>query len=99
MNREAVVVPELTVQVVTGETCYAGEGGFSAISAEVTAKDAELTRTLRLAGAQGGEVVLRCARLEVLARLTKSEKVKGGERFVFIVTNLVYHALPAANGG
>ena len=97
-TREPVLVPELAVRVVTGETCYAGEGGFSGVSAEVTAKDPEAVRALRVA-THGGEVVLRCARLEVVGRLTKNEKVEGGERFVFIVSNLVYHALPSAHGG
>jgi len=88
-KHEVVVVPELAVHVVTGETCYPNENGFSSHSAEVTTADPQLLR--ELSALVGGEpFVLRCAALDVIGRMSLREKTKKGTRFVVIVDDLVY---------
>ncbi len=88
-ERKVVIVPELAVHVITGETCYRGENGFSSHSAEVTTTDPDLLREL-LARAGGEPFVLRCAALDVIGHMTLHENTKKGARFVVMIDDLVY---------
>ena len=88
-KHEVVVVPEIAVHVVTGDTCYPDENGFSSHSAEVTTADPDLVR--ELSHRAGGEpFVLRCAALDVIGRMTMQEKTKKGTRFVVSIDDLAF---------
>lgn len=78
-----LVVPALTVHVVTGDTCYGGEGGFSAIYSEVQTTDPDLIKSLSNLQNQKVTALLRCAMVDVIGRVTKCETV--GEKTIFVV--------------
>ena len=90
MTNEIIVVPELAVRVVTGDTCYRSEGGFSAIYAEVSAEDSTLAE--QLAGAQkaGGVITLRCAMLDVTGTIGRPLNDATGKTFVLSVEDMTY---------
>ena len=90
MISTVIVVPELTVHVVTGDTCYRYENGFSAIYAEVVTDDPTLADQLRHAAEGGGVVTLRCAMLDVAGLLRVRREDGGGETFVVPVEDLTY---------
>ena len=85
-----VVVSDLIVHVATGETCYAGENGFSFHWAEVTTEDPVLQETLSSFADRDTQVLLRCARLDVVGRVTKQEKIGAAELFVFRVEDMIF---------
>ena len=85
-----IEVPNLTVEVVTGETCYAGEGGFSAISAKVAAEDVDVVRELSQARKQGMVVTLRCAMLDTTGKITNCITEAGKQVFVMPIDDLTY---------
>jgi hypothetical protein len=83
-------VPNLTVEVVTGETCYPGERGFSSISATVAAEDADVVRELSEARKRGMAVTLRCAMLDVTGKITNCIAEAGKQVFVMLIDDLTY---------
>jgi hypothetical protein len=85
-----IPVPKLSVQVVTGDTCYANEGGFSAIYAEVITEDSSLIEVLSRVQKDAEVVTLRCAMLDVTGRITKFTSHKGIKTFVLIIDDLTY---------
>ncbi len=85
-----IQVPNLTVEVVTGETCYPGEGGFSAISATVAAEDADVVRELSEARKRDMVITLRCAMLDVTGKITKCIAEAGKQVFVMPIDDLTY---------
>ena len=90
MINAPLVVPKLTVQVVTGDTCYAGEGGFSSISAEVTAEDSKLIEQLSLVQTSRQVITLRCAMLDTTGRITNCLSDNGKKVFVQVVDDMTY---------
>jgi hypothetical protein len=90
MTNHIHLVPELTIRVVTGETCYAGEGGFSATYAEVAPDDASLVGQLSHARETGEVVTLRCAALDVTGRITNCRRKLTKKIFVLSIEDLTY---------
>jgi len=90
MKNDPIVVPELAVRVVTGDTCYRYEGGFSAIYAEVIAEDPILAEQLSEAEKAGGVITLRCAMLEVIGKIGRPLDDTTGKTFVLSVEDMTY---------
>lgn len=90
MTTPMIQVPALSVEVVTGETCYPGEGGFSSISATIAPKDADLARQLSQAQKRGDVITLRCAMLDVAGKITNCISDAGKQVFVMVIDNLTY---------
>ena len=93
-----LVVSNLTVQVVTGDTCYPGEDGFSSISAEVAPEDPKLIEQLADAQKNRQMVTLRCAMLDTTGRITKSRSERGKKTFVQVIDDIAYRK-PSAMAG
>jgi hypothetical protein len=83
-------VPELAVKVVTGDSCYPRENGFSSIVAKVAPEDGRLAD--KLAQAQAGKVTvtLRCAMLDVTGKIANSLSEGGKKVFILNVDDLIY---------
>jgi hypothetical protein len=90
MTNNIILVPELAVRVVTGDTCYRYENGFSAIYAEVSAEDSPLAEQLAAAQKTGGVVTLRCAMLDVIGTIGKPLDDATGKTFVLSVQDMTY---------
>jgi hypothetical protein len=60
-----IIVDYLHVESVSGPTCYAGEDGFSGLTAYVKSDYVELVTLLRVAAGEGKSVTIRCAKLEI----------------------------------
>ena len=85
-----IQVQKLTVEVVTGETCYPGEGGFSSISATIAPEDADLVRQLSQAQKRGDVITLRCAMLDVTGKITNCISDAGKQAFVMVIDDMTY---------
>jgi len=83
MTDRIITVPQISVKVVTGKTCYPGENGFSVIYAEVTPQDDKLQRQLSQAQQSKLTVTLRCAMLDVTGRINR---VQEGAPDVFVLS-------------
>ena len=83
MIKQLFVVPELAVKVVTGDTCYSREDGFSAICAEVSLEDGALCKEVTYAQKSRHLVTFRCAMLDVVGKITNSRQE--GTKTVFIL--------------
>jgi hypothetical protein len=90
MEDRIITVPELSIRVVTGDSCYHGENGFSAIYSEVTPDNAALQRQLATAQKDQLIVTLRCAMLDVTGRITNCRTEGKGKTFVLSVEDMVY---------
>ena len=90
MATAMIQVPTLTVEVVTGETCYPGEGGFSSISATIAPADADLVQQLSQARKRGDVITLRCAMLDVTGKITNCISDAGKQVFVMVIDDLTY---------
>ena len=90
MTSNVIVVPELAVRVVTGETCYRYEGGFSAIYAEVAAEDPMLAHQLSEAQKDGRVITLRSAMLDVTGKVSNCTDDADVKRFVLPIENMAY---------
>lgn len=90
MTSTIIVVPELAVRVVTGDTCYRYENGFSAIYAEVAAQDSGLAEQLSKAQKDGDVVTLRCAMLDVTGKITTLSVRSGVKTFVLPIEDMTY---------
>jgi hypothetical protein len=90
LRSNIIVVPELTVRVVTGDTCYRYEDGFSAIYAEVMAEDSGLVAQLSQAQVDGGLVTLRCAMLDVTGKITNFKAESEVKTFVLPIEDMTY---------
>jgi hypothetical protein len=66
---QPIIVSNLRVESVTGPTCYAGENGFSALTAYVKSDDPAIVNQLRKAGEEGTTVTIKCATLEIEGRV------------------------------
>ena len=62
---QPLIVTYLRVESVSGPTCYADEGGFSALTAYVRSDDPEIVNQLRKAAGERNRVIIRCAKLEI----------------------------------
>jgi hypothetical protein len=84
-------VPEISVQVVTGEAAQDPYGqGFAAISAAFEVVDrALIERVVHIAG-QGTSVKVRCAMISVSGPITRTERIGQAMRFVLMVDDLIY---------
>jgi hypothetical protein len=88
---DAIIVPQLSVHVVTGEAAADPWGqGFSSATAEVTTDDAGLIEMLSGAKHEQRMVVLSCARLDATGLITKADPTDGGTRFVLSVQDIRY---------
>jgi hypothetical protein len=90
MTSNIILIPELVVRVVTGDTCYRYENGFSAIYAEVATDDSTLTEQLRQAQEDGGVVTLRCAMLDVTGTVGTCRDDAGVKTFVLSIEDMTY---------
>ena len=90
MEDRIITVPKLSVDVVTGDTCYPGEDGFSAIFAEVTPEDVDLQRQLAQAQENELTVTLRCAMLDLTGQITNSREETEGKIFVLSIEDMTY---------
>jgi len=72
-----ITVSHLTVESVTGPTCYPGENGFSALTGYVKSDDPAIIGQFRKAANEGSTVVVRCARLEIEGRVGNLEVTTG----------------------
>jgi hypothetical protein len=87
---EPIVVPNLVVEVVTGDSLMDHGGGFLGIFARVVL-DEPATMELLETRRQAGEVVaLRCARLEVVGRITRRASENGKTTFVLSIEDLKF---------
>ena len=87
-----LVVPEMTVRVVTGPTCHPDENGFAAHWVDVSTADPDLVRTLSTIVRQDDRVLLRCAMFDVTGCVTKHEEENGVSRFVVSIEALTYRS-------
>jgi hypothetical protein len=87
---EAIIVRELSVRVVTGDTVYRYERGFSGIYAEVISSDPSLVSALTAAHQEGAAITVRCAMLDVVGQVTKTQPGDPSPRFIISVDDLVY---------
>ena len=85
-----VVVPEMSVRIVTGETVYRYEAGFSAIYAEVTTSDIGLIARLQSAKSSNETVTVRCAMVDVIGSVTRMQRTAEECHFVIPVLDLIY---------
>ena len=90
MLENIIVVPKLCIYVVTGDTCYRHEDGFSAIYAGIAAEDASLAECLAQAQQERRVVTLRCAKLDVVGRISACKVVSGVKTFVLPVEDMVH---------
>ena len=90
MTDSIIIVPELAVRVVTGDTCYQYENGFSAIYAEVSAEESMLAQQLSEAQKTDRIVTLRCAMLDVVGKISKCKVVSGVKTFVLPIEDMTY---------
>ena len=90
MTNKILVVPKLTVEIVTGETCYAGENGFSGHYAEVTPEDSSLTEQLSDAQRHGQVITLRCSTLDVTGKITNCRQEGGRMVYVLWIDDMTY---------
>lgn len=90
MIEQLFVVPELAVKVVTGDTCYSRENGFSAISAEVALEDPALVKEVAYAQKSRHFVTFRCAMLDAAGKITGS-RIEGSKTvFVLSIEDMNY---------
>lgn len=87
---EALVVPNLTIKVVTGEALMDHGGGFSAIDASVVLGDEPVAQRLRESLRSNEVVTLRCARLDVVGRITQRQPEGAKTVFVLSVEDVKY---------
>jgi hypothetical protein len=88
---DPIVVPELSVHVVTGEAADDPHGqGFSAIYAEITTNDPVLIDKLSNSKQVRSTITLRCAMLDAVGLITKSTLNVGTSKFVLSVEDLRY---------
>jgi hypothetical protein len=90
MTTKILLVPKLTVQVVTGDTCYPGENGFSAHYAEIAPENSSLVEQLSDARNHGHVVTLRCASLDVTGKITNCRSESGRKVFVLVIDDMTY---------
>ena len=90
MTHKILSVPELTVKVITGETCYPGENGFSAHYAETAPEDSSIVEQLSDARKHGHVVTLRCSCLDVSGKITNRRSESGRDIFVLSIDDLTY---------
>ena len=90
MTSKIILIPTLKVEVVTGDTCYRGEGGFSSISAKVAPEDTNLVGKLSRAQDRGDVITLRCAMLDVTGKITNCISDGGKKIFVMVIDDLTY---------
>ena len=89
--KEPIVVPELSVLVVTGSAADdPHRQGFSAIYAEIVTADAALAHTFSAAKQSREPIVVRCAMLDVIGTITKEASESGGTKFVLSIEDVVY---------
>ena len=91
--KDPIVVPELSVGVVTGSPADDPYGqGFSAIYAEIVTADPTLLRVFSTAKHSRESVVVRCAMLDVIGPITKEtrERFRRRTKFVLSVEDVVY---------
>jgi hypothetical protein len=81
-----IIVSMLRVESVTGETCYAGENGFSALTAYVKPDDPAILKQLHKAYADRSNVVIRCAALEIEGRVGSIESNPDGMRSAIAIS-------------
>src|SRR5262249_33615368 len=81
---DPIVVDRLTVEVVTGECLMDHGPGFSEISACVVLDEPTTIDRLEACRQADQVVTLRCARLEVVGRVTRSDA--NGTKTTFIVS-------------
>lgn len=82
---QPIIVSNLRVESITGPTCYAGENGFSALTAYVKSDDPAVVQQLHRASDKGATVMLRCAALEIEGRVTNLRvKIEGMEDAIAI---------------
>jgi len=87
---QPILVPQLTVQVVTGDTSYSREDGFSSLSAEIVPEDSQVIDQLASAQKSRQAVTLRCAMLDTTGRITNCIQEGGKKKFVQVVDDIVY---------
>jgi len=87
---QLILVPQLTVQVVTGDTPYSREDGFSSLSAEIVTEDSQVIDQLTSAQKSRAAVTLRCAMIEATGRITNCIQEAGKKKFVQVVDEIVH---------
>ena len=91
MSDLVVIVKDLTVQVATGapsEDCYGP--GFSIIYAEAVVTDSADVDRLFDAKERNAPVILRCAMLDAVGLITKTERGAKSTKFVMGVETVIY---------
>ena len=87
---EPIIVDELSIDVVTGETVYRHEKGFSTISATATVGDDAAIAALRESMAEKAQVTVRCAGLDVIGAVTRESAPSSKSSFVLSVLDVCY---------
>ena len=90
MTNQIFTVPELTIKVITGKTCYPAEGGFSATYAELAPDDARLVGQLSHARETSEVITLRCAAIAVTGKITNCRRKLTKKIFVLSIDDLTY---------
>lgn len=90
MANKVLVMPKMTVKIVTGETCYPGEGGFAAIYAEAAPDETTLVAELSHAQEHGEIITLRCSAVDVTGKITKCRPEGGKSVFVLSIDDMSY---------
>jgi hypothetical protein len=87
---QAILVPALRLEAVSGTTPYPGENGFSSVWGEVESDAPALTDALDQKVMGGVVVVLRCGMLEVTGQLRERELKDGLYRYRIRVQTVRY---------
>jgi hypothetical protein len=88
--KQPIIVQQLTIKVVTGDTPYAREGGFSSLFAEMTPEGPQLIDQLASAHQSRQAVTLRCAMLDTTGRITNSIQEAGKKKFIQVIDDITY---------
>lgn len=90
---QPIVVPSLRIEATGGPTCYAGEGGFSAVSCELTADSPELAGELNAFIVSGKPVTVRCGLLETTGTLELLAARGGGQSYSLRIQSVRFGVL------
>jgi len=83
-------VASLTIEVVTGETCYPNENGFSSIHASTKPTSLEQIDSLLEARRTRTPITLRCAMMDTTGRITNVLEKDGKKEFIQSIDDITY---------
>jgi len=90
---QEIIVPSLRIEAASGPTCYAGEGGYSVVSCNLTADSPEIIGQLNRFIASGKPVTVRCGMLETTGTLEPPATHDKGQSYKLRIQSVRFGAL------